>query len=199
MEVLQCDGTARSVLWPYHCFFYSQRHVKLLKFLLNRILTRFTAIYISAIILLLVDKLDPTTQAAVNALNDLIGAALFITASTTSLTASLIAYRIYSLSGKDPLNRARKTFGKVIGRSHPVRRGIRDYIAVVRHRDGRPETATNVWILIATDDYLFYIFPIVAVRRSYEHLGLCRRVLIVFDFVGRGVDINGRPCRPDIG
>ncbi len=192
-------GTARSVLWPYHCFFYSQRHVKLLKFLLNRILTRFTAIYISAIILLLVDKLDPTTQAAVNALNDLIGAALFITASTTSLTASLIAYRIYSLSGKDPLNRARKTFGKVIDvliQSAAAYAIISLWYAI---ETVVPETATNVWILIATDDYLFYIFPIVAVRRSYEHLGLCRRVLIVFDFVGRGVDINGRPCRPDIG
>ncbi len=160
-------GTARSVLWPYHCFFYSQRHVKLLKFLLNRILTRFTAIYISAIILLLVDKLDPTTQAAVNTLNDLIGAALFITASTTSLTASLIAYRIYSLSGKDPLNRARKTFGKVIDvliQSAAAYAIISLWYAI---ETVVPETATNVWILIATDDYLFYIFPIVAVRRQF--------------------------------
>ena len=125
------------------------------------------AIYISAIILFLVDKLDPTVQAAVNTLNDLIGAALFITASTTSLTASLIAYRIYSLSRKDPLNRAKKTFGKLIDvliQSAAVYALVSVWYAV---ETVVPETTTDVWILIATDDYLFYIFPIVAVRRQF--------------------------------
>ncbi|KJA22322.1 hypothetical protein HYPSUDRAFT_215890 [Hypholoma sublateritium FD-334 SS-4] len=121
-----------------------------------------TSIYASAIILLLVDNLNPTTQAAVNTLNDLIGAALFITASTTSLSASLIAYRIYSLSRNDPLNRANKTFGKLVDvliQSAAAYALISVWYAI---ETVIPETATNVWILIATDDYLFYIFPIVA-------------------------------------
>ena len=135
--------------------------------MLKQILTRFTAIYASAIILSLVDKLNPTTQAAVNTLNDLIGAALFITASTTSLTASLIAYRIYSLSRNDPLGRAKKTFGKIVDvliQSAAAYAVISLWYAI---ETVVPETATNVWILIATDDYLFYIFPIVAVRLNF--------------------------------
>lgn len=96
-------------------------------------------------------------------LNDLIGAALFITASTTGLTASLIAYRIYSLSKRNPQSRAKKTFGKVLDvliQSAAAYAVISIWYAV---ETVVPETPNNVWILSATSDYVFYIFPITAV------------------------------------
>ena len=122
------------------------------------------AIYTSAIIILIVEHLRPTSLPQAKRLNSLIGSALFVTASTTSLTASLIAYRIYSLSRSDPLNRAKKTFNKLVDvliQSAAAYAIISVWYAI---EGVIPQTSTNVFILSATADYLFYIFPIVAVR-----------------------------------
>lgn len=75
-------------------------------------------------------------------------------------------WAIYSLSRNYPLNRA-KTFGKLVDvliQSAAAYAIISLWYAI---ETVIPETATNVWILIATDDYLFYIFPIVAVRSQF--------------------------------
>ncbi len=71
-------------------------------------------------------------------------------------------FRIYSLSRKDPLYRAKKTFGRLIDvviQSAAAYALISLWYAI---ETVVPETPTDVWILIATDDYFFFIFPIVA-------------------------------------
>lgn len=103
-------------------------------------------------------------------LNNLIGAALFITATTTSLTASLIVYRIYSLSRNDPLNRAKQTFGKLVDaliQSAAAYAIVSVWYAI---ETVIPQNVNNIWVISALDDYLFFIFPIVAVRHFLSAL-----------------------------
>ena len=128
------------------------------------LLMSFTAIYLTAIILFSTEHLKLTSLAQTKRLNSLIGAALFITASTTSITASLIAYRIYSLSRSDPLNRAKKTFNKLVDvliQSAAAYAIISLFYAV---ETVVPQSTGDIFILSAMGDYLFYTFPIVAVR-----------------------------------
>ena len=106
----------------------------------------------------------PSALSSGTAHNHLITAGLITTLVGTLWTTILIAYRIYSLSRSDPLNRAKKTFNKLVDvliQSAAAYAIISVWYAI---EGVIPQTSTNVFILSATADYLFYIFPIVAVR-----------------------------------
>ena len=125
--------------------------------------THFIALYLAVIIIACTSKVNPSESTQV-ILDKLSSAALFMTFGATLLTTVLIAYRISSVTRRDPRKGKIRTYTDIIEALIQSAAAYSLVALLNALTDVVPQTDTNAFVIFCAENYACALLFVTAVR-----------------------------------